>query len=268
MPIDSPDVVAVDVDAHLRGRHLLLLSDFDGTLADLAPTPEAAVMTDRMRRGVARLAALDSVTFGVISGRRLKEVAAKVGDVAEFVAGLHGLEIVGPDCRFRHDVLARIAPAIATLADAASRALTWCPGCCLENKEYGLTCHVRLAPVALADQALQEFAALAAPQVASGLMKLIPGAKALELLPAVDWHKGRGAEWIREQVRARTPGPIAVLYLGDDRTDEDAFEALGDEDVVIGVGPRPRADLIDWRLADPAAVGQFFEHLARLRGAA
>jgi trehalose 6-phosphate phosphatase len=66
-------------------------------------------------------------------------------------------------------------------------------------------------------------------------------------------------------VAERVTDPIAIVYLGDDRTDEDAFDALGDGDVVVGVGERPHAHLIDWRLAGPASVGRFLGHLARLR---
>ena len=58
---------------------------------------------------------------------------------------------------------------------------------------------------------------------------------------------------------------MAIVYLGDDRTDEDAFDALDEHDVVIGVGDRPHAYLIDWRLAGPSSVGRFLGHLARLR---
>ena len=56
--------------------------------------------------------------------------------------------------------------------------------------------------------------------------RLLNGAQALELLPAIDWHKGRAAEWIRARVRSRVADPVSVVYLGDDRTDEDAFDAL------------------------------------------
>ena len=168
------------------------------------------------------------------------DVAERVGSGAEFVAGLHGLEITGPDCAFHHYALDAVAPAIARLTTEAVRALAWCPSLFLENKTYALTCHVRLVPPALGDRALEEFEALAEPQLEARVLKLLPGAKALELLPAVDWHKGRAAE--------------------------DAFDALGDTDVVIGVGDRPHTHLIDWRLAGPASVGRFFHALAEHRG--
>jgi trehalose 6-phosphate phosphatase len=188
-----------------------------------------------------------------------------VGPAAEFVAGLHGLEITGPDCAFHHYALDAVAPVVDAIARTAARELRWCPGVLLENKIYALTCHVRLAPPEFADRALDEFESIAEPQLEARVLKLLNAAKALELLPAVDWHKGRAAEWIRARVRGRVSGPVSVVYLGDDRTDEDAFDVLGPNDVVIGVGDRPHTHLVDWRLAGPASVGRFFGHLARLR---
>ena len=58
---------------------------------------------------------------------------------------------------------------------------------------------------------------------------------------------------------------MSIVYLGDDRTDEDAFTALADDDVAIGVGERPHTHLIDSRLEGPGAVGRFFATFAQLR---
>jgi trehalose-phosphatase len=249
----------------MSGRHLLLLTDFDGTLAELAPRPAEAVVSDAVREEIAALAALESVTFGVVSGRRLFDVRKRVGPAAEFVAGLHGMEITGPRALFHHQALDAVEPVLEGILRVASRELAWCPGLLLEDKTYALTCHVRLAPPELADRALEEFEALAEPQLEAHVLKSLTGAKALELLPFADWHKGRAAEWIRARVRASVADPVSVVYLGDDRTDEDAFATLGDDDVVIGVGERPHTHLIDWRLAGPESVGRLFGHLARLR---
>ncbi len=252
------------VRGQLAGRHLLLLTDFDGTLADLAPTPAEAVMSGDVHAGLVTLGACPGVTIGVVSGRRLDDVQARVHGDAEFVAGLHGLEIAGPSVAFHHYALDAVAPVIAGIGRSAAQELAWCPGVLLEDNTYALTCHVRLAPPELAGRALEEFEALAEPQLEARVLKLLTGAKALELLPAVDWHKGRAAEWIRARVRAQVGRPVSVVYLGDDRTDEDAFDALGDDDVVIGVGERPHTHLIDWRLAGPASVGRFLAQLARI----
>jgi trehalose 6-phosphate phosphatase len=52
------------------------------------------------------------------------------------------------------------------------------------------------------------------------------------------------------------------VYVGDDRTDEHAFDTLRDGDVGVGVGPRPLDRFVDWRLDGPDSVGRFFAHLA------
>ena len=99
------------------------------------------------------------------------------------------------------------------------------------------------------------------------VLKLLMGAMAAELLPAVDWHKGRAVQWIRARVTARVDPPVAVVYLGDDRTDEDAFTFLADSDIAIGVGERPHSHLIDFRLSGPEAVGRFFRTMDGARKA-
>jgi trehalose-phosphatase len=256
---DPSDRVAAEVVSRLAGRHLLLLTDYDGTLADLAPVPAQAFVSQEIRDELDALAASEAITVGVVSGRRLFDVAERIGPAAEFVAGLHGLEITGPDAAFHHYALDSVESVIENILRDAERELAWCPGCLLENKQYALTCHVRLAPPELSGRALEEFEALAEPQLEARVVKLLSAAQAAELLPAVDWHKGRAVQWIRARVASRVDAPVSVVYLGDDRTDEDAFTSLTDADIAIGVGDRPHTHLIDFRLTGPSSVGRFFK---------
>jgi trehalose-phosphatase len=265
MEFSRSDLVAAEVQRRLAGRHALLLTDFDGTLAELAPTPGEAVMDDDVRAHIDVLSALESVTVGVVSGRRLFDVRSRVGPAAKFVAGLHGLEIMGPAEAYVHPSLETIAPVIRDLCRTAARELAWCQGLLLEDKTFSLTCHVRLARTEDAARALDAFAALAEPQIERGVLRLLPGAKAYELLPAADWHKGRAVEWIRARVAPQQSQPVSVVYLGDDRTDEDAFASLNPDDIGIAIGSRPHSHLVQFRLAGPASSGRFFGHLAALR---
>ena len=73
--------------------------------------------------------------------------------------------------------------------------------------------------------------------VDAGRLRLMPGACMLELLPATSWHKGSALEWIRERVE-RLHGPTFTVYIGDDVTDEDAFEAVGLHGMTIGASER------------------------------
>ena len=200
-----------------------------------------------------RWPSLDDVTVGVVSGRRLVDVAERVGPAAEFVAGLHGLEITGPECRVP-SLRARHASSRSSRGSRATPRASWpgVPGVLLEDKTYALTCHVRLAPPELADRALEEFEALAEPQLEARVLKLLIGAKAARAAA-----RGRLAQGARRASGSARASPRAstrrssVVYLGDDRTDEDAFTALADDDFAIGVGERPHTHLIDFRLSGP-----------------
>lgn len=249
----------------MAGRHLLVLTDFDGTLAELTPTPDQAEIARDVCRGLEALAQSSDVTIGVVSGRRREDVAHRVGPSAQFTAGLHGLEIAGPGVRFDHHALDSVRTVIANVRARAERALAWCPGVLLEDKTYALTCHVRRVVPQDAERALRDFIAVAEPELETHVLKLLTGTQARELLPAVDWHKGRAVDWIRSTLAAASGRATSVIYLGDDRTDEDAFAALGPDDVGIGVGPRPHGHLIRWRLAGPASVGRLLARLGQGR---
>jgi trehalose-phosphatase len=242
----------------------LLLTDFDGTLSDLVTNPAEARVSPDVAAEVMAVARLPRTTFGVVSGRRVQDVHERVGKAAAYAAGLHGLEIDGTTATYRHPALDDVQPIVASVLEIARRDLAWCQGVFLEDKTYSLTCHVRGVPPELSQRALDQFVEIAAPHVAARTLKVLPAAEALELLPLTEWNKGRAVEWIRNHM-TRIALPVSIVYLGDDRTDEDAFAALGDDDVAIGVGERPHEGMIDWRLAGPASVGRFFRHLTRLR---
>ena len=244
---------------------MLLLSDFDGTLSELVPTPTEAVMSDAVRAGLESVASHPSMIVGIVSGRRLADVRVRAGRAAQFYAGLHGLEIAGPDEVFVHPALAAAAPVVRDLARAAAATLASIPGVLIEDKTFSLACHVRQAVPDDAARALEAFSDLAESAIERGVLRLLPGKSVHELVPSVDWHKGRAVEWIRARAAGRAGDPLPVIYLGDDRTDEDAFASLGPDDIAIGIGPRPHTHLIQWRLAGPASVGRFFGHLAAAR---
>jgi len=248
-----------------RDRHVLLLTDFDGTLSDLVDNPGEAHLSVDVATEVSAIAKLPRVTFGLVSGRRIADVHARVGSAAAFTAGLHGLEIDAADAEFRHPALEVVRPIVASVVARARMDLAKYPRVFIEDKTYSVTCHVRGVHPDAIETALDRFVEIAAPHVHAGVVKFLAAAEALELLPSTAWNKGRAVNWIRDHLTPRAARALSVVYLGDDRTDEDAFAVLGDDDVAIGVGERPHDPAIDWRLAGPASVGRFFRHLTRLR---
>jgi len=254
-------MVAHEVRNWLGERPLLLVTDFDGTLSELAPTPGEAVMSPEVSETLRLVGQHPRTTLAVVSGRRMDDVRGRTADVAPFVGGLHGLEISGPAGGFLHPALVRVESVIADILARARMALAWCPDIVLEDKTYALTCHVRKVHPDHAGRALGQFVEIAQPALDADLLRVLPGAQALELLPAVEWHKGKAVDWIRSVVDLGPTGGVGVVYLGDDRTDEDAFATLKDRGVAIGVGDRPHDHLIQFRLAGPASVGRFLDRL-------
>jgi trehalose 6-phosphate phosphatase len=265
-PYEVPESLAQAVHRRVGGRPLVLLADFDGTLSSLVPEPKEAFIEPVAFAGLAAMATAPQVTLGIVSGRPLDDIRRRVPVPVAYLTGLHGFQIEGPDDRFRHPALDDVPPVIRRVRDRAVPALAWCRGLFLEDKTFALVCDVRLAVPDDAARAVEQFRAIAGPEVERGALRLRVWAHSAELLPPVDWHKGRAVQWIRQRVAAAESSSSAIVYIGDDRTDADAFAALGPGDLAIGVGVRPAVRGLRHRLEGPEAVGRFLAHLAALRG--
>jgi trehalose 6-phosphate phosphatase len=255
-----------EIARRLAGARLALFLDYDGTLAPIAPTPELATLPETTREALVRAAARFPVA--ILSGRGREDVAAKVGLPGLVYAGSHGFDIAGEN--LRHEVGPEIPAAIKAAAARLAGDLSGIPGVRIEPKRFALSVHYRLAP----EERLPEIeravdAALAAhPALKKGL-----GKKLFELRPALDWDKGKALLWILDQWgldrSAAEPNlPVLVpLYVGDDVTDEDAFQALRGHGLGIVVaqdGELPRETAAAYSLRDPDAVRELLERLAAL----
>lgn len=248
------------VEERPREARLVLLSDFDGTLAEFHEDPAAPVLPPARRELLTTLAVRPDVTVGLVSGRRLEDLRARVrlpGEV--YYAGLHGLEIAVGDRRWRHPELQESREAIADLIARIRARVGDVPGLRLEDKGVALTVHVRGVEPSRREETLAAAEACADPWLDAGRLRRLVGSHAREFLPNIPWTKGDAVRWIARDVRAAYGRQPWVVFLGDDVTDEDAFAAI-DRGVGIVVGPRPSRARC--RLADPAEVERFLRWLA------
>jgi trehalose 6-phosphate phosphatase len=193
-----------------------VLVDFDGTLSEIAPTPEEARPVPGAGRALAALAR-SFATVAVVSGRRAAEVAALLGHPAGVRCfGLYGLEDDrGPVDRAAVGLVDRIEG----LLPEVEQAVAGVPGARIEPKGLQVAVHYRgtadpeWARRTLADR----LRAVAAP---AGL-RVLEGKKVLELAPDGGPTKGDVVERL-----ARDLGLRAVLYAGDDLADRNAFAAV------------------------------------------
>jgi alpha,alpha-trehalase len=131
-------------------------------------------------------------------------------------------------------------------------------GAQLERKRFSIAAHYRNVnenDVPALTQAIEAAAAR------HRQLRRIDGKKVYELLPAIDWDKGKAAIWLIESLGLDREN-IRPIYIGDDTTDEDAFRALKERGVGILVGEQPQLTAATYSLKDPTQVEDFLRTLA------
>ncbi len=248
------DLIAA-VERLCRTPRLLVAMDFDGTMAPLVPLAGDARPLPASADAFAALAQLPGTTTALISGRALASLRAVASPPPEaLLIGSHGAEVwLGPDARplTLTEAQARsLGQASALLQDIAGEH----PGTLLEEKPAGIVLHTRLAedPVASAAVEQAHHALDALPGV-----YLSTGKRVLEV-SVVRADKGEGLRTLRDAVHA-----TAVLFAGDDVTDEHGFGALGPKDVGVKVGPGQTA--AQFRIGSPEAVAPLLELVLEFR---
>ncbi len=191
-----------------------LFLDFDGTLAEIAPTPDAAGLSAPMRSALAEACRRFPGRVAVVSGRSLAKLDRLLGVDGLPLAGVHGLEIRLPGgAEVRTPGADGLAPARALLKAFVARE----PGLLLEDKGVSLALHYRAAP-GLAPLAHARAHAIAQQ---TGL-ELQTGKMVIELrTPGAD--KGRAIEQLMGEAPFAGRRP---LFVGDDDTDERGFAAV------------------------------------------
>ena len=232
---------------------LLVCLDFDGTLAPIVDDPDAASPTERTRDAVATLADTPAVTTAVVSGRALWDVRERI-DGPSIYAGNHGLEIARGDDVSVHPVAREHAARLDRLCAALEIALASVPNCRIENKRLTGTVHFRAVPPA-AVPIVRQITHDIVDSVGGDALTLSPGKQILEIGPDLTWGKGDAVEIIA----ADEPAGTAVIYIGDDVTDESAFRTVEPDGLGIRVGgdepshasarvesPTAVADVLSW----------------------
>lgn len=236
-----------------------LFLDYDGTLTPIVTQPEMARMRDDMREVIRELAS--RCTVAIVSGRDRADAKDLVALDEVYYAGSHGFDISGPD-GFRMEqpdaqsYLDDLDEAEQRLMAVTARI----PGARVERKRYAIAVHYR--NVAQADQQAVE-QAVAEAAAAHPRLRRRGGKKIFELQPDIEWHKGKAVEFLLRTLEPSGPGVIP-LYLGDDVTDEDAFNALKGRGIGVFVGPPDQPTAADYRLADVDEVIELLRRINRL----
>lgn len=250
-----------------KGKQIVMFLDYDGTLSPIVDDPDQAFMSESMRRAVRNVARY--FPTAIVSGRCRDKVYSFVRLAELYYAGSHGMDIKGPtkSCKNKkrnQPVMFQPASEFLPMIDAVYKALSVkissIPGATVENNKFCVSVHFRCVEekswTALAEQVrsvLKEYPKL----------RLSQGRKVLEIRPTIKWDKGKALEFLLESLGFANQNNVLPLYIGDDRTDEDAFKVLRDRGQGFGilVSKFPKDTNASYTLQEPSEVMDFLHRL-------
>ena len=233
---------------------LAVFLDYDGTLTPIVSHPEDAWLSESMRQTLGSLVA--RVPVAILSGRDLDDVRGRVLVDGIVYAGSHGFDIAGAG-GLRRELGAAYLPVLDAAETELREALDEIPDAQLERKHFSVAAHYRNVNE---DDALKVAAAVDTVAARHRELRKINGKKVYELLPDIDWDKGKAVLWLLETLELER-GSALPIFIGDDRTDEDAFSALEKRGVGILVSEQPQVTAARYCLTNPEEVERFLRAL-------
>ncbi|RWR96485.1 putative trehalose-phosphate phosphatase C [Cinnamomum micranthum f. kanehirae] len=265
-----------------KGKRIVVFLDYDGTLSPIVADPDQAFMTDAMRSAVGEVAR--HFPTAIISGRCRDKVHKFVQLANVYYAGSHGMDIMAPvqpiirngginkfqtrsvDENGREAVLFQPAkeflPTIQEIFRVLQERTKVIHGAMIENNRFCLSVHFRR--VSHEDwsklEELVKSVAMQYPQFC-----LTRGRKVMEIRPSIKWDKGHALEYLLDTLGFGNSTDVLPLYIGDDLTDEDAFQVLQrrGQGYPIIVSSIPKDTKASYSLRDPSEVMAFLLCLAR-----
>jgi trehalose 6-phosphate phosphatase len=243
----------------VQAKRLWLFLDYDGTLADFAPTPDHIYPDPALIELLTRLAAHPRLRVTIISGRRLSHIQQLVPLPNILLAGTYGIEMqILSGEKVDRLAYAEVRAVLDEYKPQWEQLLAGRNNFYLEDKGWALAIHARAADDQEAEAVLAEASRIAAPLASSELFRLLGGHKFLEIGPRLA-HKGLSVEHLLEKYAL--PDSF-LIYIGDDDKDEEAFKVIkAYGGITIQVG-RPSAQTkADFYMESPQAVRQWLAAL-------
>lgn len=239
---------------------LWLFLDYDGTLAEFAPTPDHVLPDPDLIGILAKLAAAARIQTAIVSGRRLEHIRRLIPVPGIILAGTYGVEVQSPDGETINRLdYGKIRPSLNQIKPNWERLILNREGFYLEDKGWSLAIHARYAAEIESDRILETARKAAARIMEPATFRLLGGHRFLEISPLLA-NKGRAVEYLLEKYPF--PGALPV-YAGDDDKDEEAFELIKQEGgVSILVAKEVRRSKADLQIRSTDAVREWLKTIA------
>uniref|UniRef100_A0A0A9A4P5 Trehalose 6-phosphate phosphatase n=1 Tax=Arundo donax TaxID=35708 RepID=A0A0A9A4P5_ARUDO len=257
--------------ANAQGRKIAVFLDYDGTLSPIVDDPDKAFMSPVMRATVRNVAKY--FPTAIVSGRSYKKVFEFVKLKELYYAGSHGMDIMTYVANSEHNIgkgkevnlfqpACEFLPMIDQVSKSLLEATSGIEGASVENNKFCVSVHYRNVAekdwkmvAQLVNEVLEAFPHL----------KVTNGRLVLEVRPVIDWDKGKAVEFLLQSLGLNDSKNVMPMYIGDDRTDEDAFKVLREQNCGCGilVSQVPKDTEAFYSLRDPSEVMGFLNSLVR-----
>ncbi|KAE9610294.1 putative trehalose-phosphatase [Lupinus albus] len=256
------------VDAS-KGKQIVMFLDYDGTLSPIVDDPDRAFMSDLMRQTVRKLARC--FPSAIVTGRCIDKVYNFVRLAELYYAGSHGMDIKGPSKSFKfnkdkesEEVVFQPASEFLPMIDEVYQQLVEksksTPGAKVENNKFCISVHFRCVDEKKWGELAQKVRSVLKEYPK---LRLTQGRKVLEIRPTIKWDKGMALEFLLESLGFANLTDVFPVYIGDDKTDEDAFKKLRDRGQGVGimVSKFPKDTSASYSLQEPNEVMDFLQRL-------
>jgi trehalose-phosphatase len=221
----------------LKNKFLFLFLDFDGTLAPIAEKPQDAHIPEQTKKVLVDLSKNPLCCLAIISGRSLKDIKQLVGVKKIIYVGNHGFEVGGLKIMFQPPIPPAYKSTLRQIKNKLHKRLSSLNGVILEDKGFSLAMHFRMVVPKNIPLVKSVFDVVTSPYLAENKISIGKGKQVIEVRPPVLWNKGTVVTWLLKKHLAINPKTrVLPIYIGDDVTDEDAFDALKTSGLTIRVG--------------------------------
>ncbi|MBN1427487.1 MAG: trehalose-phosphatase [Anaerolineae bacterium] len=241
----------------IQAKRLWLFLDYDGTLAEFAPTPDHINPDPEVISLLTKLAAHSRLRVAIVSGRSLSHIQRLAPVPGIFLAGSYGIEFQTPTGELVNRVAyATVRPYLDGLKPQWENLISRREGFYLEDKGWTLAIHARFAAADEAEDVLAIARRAACESVHLESFRLLGGHRFLEIGPQLA-HKGQTVAYLLEHYSWKDALP---LYVGDDDKDEEAFEVVKSKGgIAVLVSSAPRRTIANCRLPTPQATRYWLE---------
>ncbi|MBL7198223.1 MAG: trehalose-phosphatase [Candidatus Omnitrophica bacterium] len=247
-----------------EAEHILLVLDYDGTLTPIVDNPELAMLNENTRDKIKDLTNHPFFTIGIISERSLTDIKKKVAINKIYYGGNYGLEIESPEIKFTSPDAKELMPLMVLIKDDLEKELGDIKGVLVENKGLALSVHFRQVKRRNIVKVKDIFDSILAPILDEDRVKVTRGKKVLEVRPPLKLDKGKAFSWMIKNLSLNF-SRVLPIYIGDDHTDESAFEVANkNSGLSIFVGKRGRHLCANYYLKSPEDVRIFLEQIKKI----